>query len=140
MTVETRPEYTELLNLAIPFAKKMIRKRGSFYPFGAAVHADGRLEGYAAGEGHDTSLEMIETLVQTYRELRANNNLRACALCYDSRVTREGQGTPLDTITLELEAAESCLRIGMHYGRRPLRGWRFGALFATSSTPRVFTP
>ena len=43
MAFMAHPDLNQLLNVALDFAKKMLKQHGEFYPFGASMGADGKI-------------------------------------------------------------------------------------------------
>ena len=48
-----RPDLDALLNAALPFAQKMLVERGQFYPFGATMKPDGKIDQTAGWTGEE---------------------------------------------------------------------------------------
>jgi hypothetical protein len=65
-----KDEATDLMNMLVPFAEKMLREHGEFYPYGGVMMADGSMKHFAASDGteHPSSKELIDLLVATFRE------------------------------------------------------------------------
>lgn len=99
------PDLDELLNALIPFAQQMLAKHGEFFPFGAAMSADGTVESQAAYTGNEQppSQQLIDMLAQGFREDANSGRIRAAAICYDVRTIPPGQTKKTDAICVSAE-------------------------------------
>ena len=43
-----KDEATDLMNMMLPFAEKMLREHGEFYPYGGVMMPDGSMQHFAA--------------------------------------------------------------------------------------------
>lgn len=48
-----RPDLNALLETALPFAQQMLEEHGDFYPFGATMKVDGKIDQTAASTGEE---------------------------------------------------------------------------------------
>jgi hypothetical protein len=62
------PDLDHLLNVALEFAKKMLKEHGEFYPFGASMGTDGKIamDGATTGEERPPSQELLDLLAASY--------------------------------------------------------------------------
>ncbi|MEA2538457.1 MAG: hypothetical protein QOF11_2691 [Chloroflexota bacterium] len=99
-----RDELDALLDPLLKFAQEMLRKKGEFFPFGGTINNEGQVGLSAAetGDGRPASQEVIELLVSGMQAQATAGQIRAAAICYDSRFTPEG-GKKTDAIAVSLE-------------------------------------
>ena len=125
---QSQDDLDGLLNVTLPFAQQMLAKSGEFYPFGAAVSADGgtRLLAGDPGQGeHPASPEVLYTLLAGLRQTRAD--LRAVAICSDVGLA------DTDAVRVELEHRDGhAMAVLMPYKKK-----RFGRGLSTASFGRA---
>src|SRR5580692_6830950 len=82
---DAKSECEVLLNEAMPFAEKMLREHGEFYPYGYEMNPAGNIKlvaGYTGTE-HPKSQTIINLLVEGFKQDAAANKVKATALVYD---------------------------------------------------------
>src|SRR5262245_31089953 len=95
---EAQDDLDGLVNATLPFAQQMLARHGEFFPFAAAVTADGTVELLGADPGADARPAGTDVLDQLIGGLRGRaGNLRAAALVAD---VRAGES---DAVRVELE-------------------------------------
>ncbi|HEY7641682.1 MAG TPA: hypothetical protein VH814_18270 [Steroidobacteraceae bacterium] len=94
-----------LMNALLPFAEKMLAKRGAFYPFGGAMTPDGEIVNIAGYDGWErpSSASLIELLNEAFREDAALGKYKATAVVYDVRVTIPDTTIKSDAIAVALD-------------------------------------
>lgn len=122
--------------MTLPFAQQMLAKSGEFYPFGAAVTADGEtrlLAGDPSQGEHPPSADVLSTLLSGLRQTRAD--LRAVAICSDVQLT------DTDAVRVELEHRDGhAMAVLMPYKMKRLgRGVEYGELRAGTAARQVWT-
>ena len=78
-----------LLNLLLPFADKMLREHGEFYPFGGYMKPNGAIVEVGASDpdtDRPTSKHLIDILRSSFQELARRNECKAVALTFDVAV------------------------------------------------------
>ncbi len=133
---QSQDDLDGLLNIALPFAQKMLAKSGEFYPFGATVTVSGETRLVASDpgqDGHPSSTEVLSSLIGGFRQNRAD--LRAVAVCSDVRIPGS------DAVRVELEhrdghAIASCCPIG---NKRLGRCVEYSQLRAAAAGQQVWT-
>ena len=133
---QTQDDLDGLLNVTLPFAQQMLAKSGEFYPFGAAVTADGEtrlLAGDPSQGEHPARAEVLSTLLGGLRQTRAD--LRAVAICSDVRLT------DTDAVRVELEHRDGhAMNVLMPYKKKRFaRGVEYGKLRAGAADRQVWT-
>jgi hypothetical protein len=93
-----------LMNSALPFAKQMLDSHGEFYPFGAAMRADGELVSVAGYDGRERppSTDVIRMLKDAFIAGAKDGQYKATALVYDVRVALPGTREKSDAIAVSL--------------------------------------
>jgi len=124
---EAQADLDGLLDLTLPFAQQMLDQHGEFFPFAAAVSADGapRLIGTDPGPNdRPASMEVLNQLVSGLRDQAGD--LRAAALIAD---VRTGDS---DTVRVELEHRDGqAICVLLPYRKKRLRrGVDYGDLRA----------
>ncbi len=137
-----RDELDALLDPLLKFAQESLQKRGEFFPFGGTITNEGQVSLTAAdtGEERPASQEVIELLAGGMRAQASAGQIRAAAICYDSRFTPEG-GAKTDAIAVSLEHREGDAVLVMQpYSKGRFTGFKFGQLVAVAPERRVFSP
>jgi hypothetical protein len=100
----THPDLENLMNAMLPFAQKMLAKRGQFYSYGSTMTIDGQVVAQAAYEGEQpTPEQLIHLMTQTFRQQAAEGKLRAAGICYDVLTVPPGKTQKTDAICVGLE-------------------------------------
>src|SRR6266542_2282706 len=137
-----RDELEALLDPLLKFAQDMLRKEGEFFPFGGTIDNDGQVGLTAAdtGDARPASQEVVELLAEGMRAQASAGQIRAAAICYDSRFTPEG-GAKTDAIAVSLEHREGdAVLVIQPYSKGRLACFNFGQLVAVAPERRVFSP
>ena len=133
---QTQEDLDALLELTLPFAQQQLAEHGEFFPFAAAVGADGAPRLIAADPGlgeRPTSTDVLDQLVGGLREQAGD--IRAAALVADVRVGES------DAARVELEHRDGqAICVLLPYKRRRLRrGVDYGELGAAPGQPRIWS-
>jgi hypothetical protein len=135
------PDFETLLNPLLSFAQQMLAKQGTFFPFGASMRSDGEIA-MAAGYTGDLRLEpveIIDLLVQAFREESAIGAIRAVGICVDMRFVPPNGSEKTDAICAQLEHVEgACIDVFLPYKKGWLGRFKFGEIFAVARDGRVF--
>lgn len=135
-----RDELDALLDPLLKFAHDMLRKQGEFFPFAGTIDNQGQVGLTAAdtGDARPAAQEIVELLAGGMRAQASAGQIRAAAICYDSRFTREG-GAKTDAIAVSLEHRDGDAVLVMQpYSKGRLTGFKFGQLVAVAPERRVF--
>ena len=96
----------ELMKSTLPFAERMLKEHGEFYPFaghmsfeGEIVHVGAKME----GTDHPKSQPLIELLEESFRQQARNGELRATSIIYDVRIKPPGSEDKTDAIQVCLD-------------------------------------
>jgi hypothetical protein len=137
-----RDELDALLDAMLRFAQEMLRKHKEFFPFGGTITNDRQVSmtGADTGSERPESQEVIDLLVGGMRAQAAAGDIRAAAICYDTRFAPEG-GDKTDAIAVSLEhrAGDAALVL-QPYSKGRLSGFKFGELIATAPGERRVFP
>jgi hypothetical protein len=133
---QAQEDLDALLELTLPFAQQQLAEHGEFFPFAAAVGADGTPRLIAADPGlgeRPTSRDVLDQLVGGLREQAGD--IRAAALVADVRVGES------DAARVELEHRDGqAICVLLPYKRRRLRrGVDYGELGAAPAQPRIWS-
>ena len=95
----------QLMNAALPFAERMLRQEGEFYPYGAVLGNDGRISDIAGYDGkeHPASANIIKLIHDGFVQEARTGKYKATALVYDVKVAVPSNGVPSDAIAVALD-------------------------------------
>ncbi len=138
---EAKTECEVLLNEAMPFAQKMLREHGEFYPYGYEMNPTGDIKlvaGYT-GTDHPKSQTIIDLLVEGFKQDAAAKKVKATALVYDMMVVPPGAIVKTDAIAVALDHRDNYSVIVIF----PRMSWitgisRLGHLLRKKENPMVF--
>jgi hypothetical protein len=117
--------------------------RGSFAPFGAAMHSDGSLslsaEESPASEKNADPQTTIDRLKQTFKQAAARNELCAVGICVDVRTVPPGQTAAVDAICCSLEhISGEAVDVILPYKKNLFGQMHYGEPFAVEGKADVF--
>ena len=126
------PDLDNLLTVCLDSAKKLLAKRGEFFPFAATLSEKGEVGMPVLFDGneHPAPADLIAGYTKLFQTVTAAGGIRAVALCYDGRVAVEG-APKKDAVTVAVEHVngETAL-VFAPYQKRFLLGYRYGSLIA----------
>jgi|SRR5437773_1060635 len=98
-----RRQLDDVLDAMLPFAHQMLDKHGEFFPFGAAMRRDGKVNMVAgdAENEHPASEQIMDVIRRGMR--RRHEEYLAVGVCYDVRVRPNAEAQPTDAICISLE-------------------------------------
>jgi hypothetical protein len=138
---EPTEEIQEILNFLLPYAERMLSEHGEFYPYAAALDADGELNAVATDVDDDDSVDVGEVLLalhQGLRERAAEGAIRASGIAADVTLTDPDSGETTDAVQVELDHAEAdAVDIFVPY-ETEAEGIKFGDLVAAEGREPVF--
>jgi hypothetical protein len=139
---EPQEEIQALLNFLLPFAEEELNRHGEFFPYAAAVGADGEVGAVGADLGTDEP-DVAELLVALHAQLgeeAAEGAIRASGIAADVTLTDPDSGETTDAVQLELDHADAePVDIYVPYESAP-EGVKFGELVAAEGRQPVFGP
>ena len=133
---QTQDDLDSLLELTLPFAQQQLAAHGEFFPFAAAVGADGVPRLISADPAvlgkRPASVDVVDQLVGGLREQA--DDLRAAALVADVRAGAE------DAVRVEMEHRDDpAICVLLPYKRKRLgRGVAYGELAAASGRQHIW--
>jgi hypothetical protein len=133
---QAQRDLDELLNAALGFAQQQLAKRGEFYPYAAAIRADGQTEMIPGqpppASEHPAASDVLTACVTAL--LSRQHTLRAAAIVADVRIPDLGS----DAIEVSLEHAEGqALRVHLPYTKQGT-GIDYGPIRASAATRRIW--
>jgi hypothetical protein len=138
---EPTDEIQEILNFLLPYAEQMLSQHGEFYPYAAALGADGDLNAVATDVDDDDSPDVSEVLLalhQGLRERAAEGAIRASGIAADVTLTDPDSGETTDAVQVELDHADAdAVDIFVPY-ETEAEGIKFGELVAAEGREPVF--
>ena len=132
----------ELLNALLPFAQEMLAKHGEFYPIGASMDKTGEISCAAADTGDEQpdSQDVIELLTKGFREEARQGNIRAAAICYDSRIVPPGKTEKVDAIAIRSEHKDGdAIDAYIPYRKGKLGKYKYDDLIAGRGKRTIFS-
>jgi len=126
----------DLLNLVLPHAEDLLRRRGEFFPFGATVSVDGVASLIGADPGLGRRPPSDRVLASLYEAVQGDaTSLRAAAFVADVRVGRS------DAIRVEFEHREGVSPVVLvpYVPSKANKAVKLGPLSAVEGEPRVWT-
>ena len=137
---EPTDEIQEILNFLLPYAERMLNEHGEFYPYAAALGADGELNAVAS-DVDDDSPDVGEVLLALHvglRERAAEGAIRASGIAADVTLTDPDSGETTDAVQVELDHADAdAVDIFVPYETED-EGIKFGELVAAEGREPVF--
>jgi hypothetical protein len=102
---DPKADSESLLNAALPFAEKMLKEHGEFYPYAFTLRADGTTAMVAGYDGRDKppSRDIIDLLKKGLRADAAAHRIIASALVSDVETTDPSTGVKTDAISVALD-------------------------------------
>lgn len=139
---DPKSQCEELLDSALPFAKKMLAEYGEFYPYGATLQSNGKIGsvGGYKGEEHPPSQSIIDFLRQAFRTQASEKTIIASALVYDVRTVPPGQSQKTDAIAVELDHRDNYSMVVYFPYVITNAQVQLGSPFATKGVGRIFGP
>jgi hypothetical protein len=138
---EPTDEIQEILNFLLPYAEQMLSQHGEFYPYAAALGADGDLNAVATDVDDDDSPDVSEVLLalhQGLRERASEGAIRASGIAADVTLTDPDSGETTDAVQVELDHADAdAVDIFVPY-ETEAEGIKFGELVAAEGREPVF--
>lgn len=126
----------DLLNLVLPHAEDLLRRRGEFFPFGATVSIDGVAALIGADPGLGRRPPPDRVLASLYRAVQGDAAaLRAAAFVADVRIGRS------DAIRVELEHRDGVAPVVLvpYLPSKANKAVKLGLMSAVEGEPRVWT-
>jgi hypothetical protein len=130
-----------LMNEGIPFAEKMLREHGEFFPFGLVQKADGSVQQIDASDGreHPPSKDVVELLDRAFRRGAESGDYAATAIFVVVRVAPPGSATKIDAVQVGLEHRSGyCVDVFFPYQRSADGTFEWGELFASKREGSAF--
>jgi hypothetical protein len=139
--MDAKRESERLMNALLPFAEKMLRQYGEFYPYGGYVKPDGSIVDVGASDeetDHPKSRDLIYVLRSSLREIAVSGECRATAVLFDVKVTLPQSDEKSDAIQLCIDHAEGySVEVFVPY-RIIGKDVVFGDIFAQAGKHEVF--
>ena len=100
----SKADCEKLMTAMLPFAEKMLRQHGEFFPFGGALDKRGEVVTVGGTDGREQppSADVIRLLKEGFVQGAKSGKYRATALIYDVRVMLPSNGQKSDAIAVAL--------------------------------------
>lgn len=139
---DAKAESETLMNEAIPFAEKMLRQHGEFYPYGYIMKPSGEIALVAGYDGTDRpkSQTIIDLLIEGFKKDAALEKVKATALVYDILVVPLGATEKSDAIAVALDHRGNYSVVVMFPYVLSHGALTIGTPFAQKGESRIFAP
>lgn len=141
MTRTSKDDATDLMNMLLPFAEKMLKEHGEFYPYGGAMLPDGTMTMLGASDGaeHPPSKNLIELMESSFREAARQGKYKATGMVYDVKTIPPGAVEKMDAIAVRLDHQDGYSVVVMiPYRLGPGGEVMKGTLFANKGAASIF--
>lgn len=139
-TGEAEADFEALLQPLMAEAKKLLKRRGGFLPFGSALGEDGRVTPLPreTGDPRPRPADVVGRLVAAFKQQVAAGTLRAAGIAVNIKVVPPGGSRKTDSLCVQLEHRDgTCLEVYLPY-TPGIIFYGFGKKFAVHRVPRVF--
>jgi hypothetical protein len=141
MPMEPNADCKALVDAVLPFARQMLDRFGEFYPYGAAMGADGKIAAVATHEGRERppSIAVIRQLKAAFIAGAKDGRFKATALAYNVSVALPATGKQSDAIAVSLNHRDgSSVKVLFPYAIRPGGGAVIDEPFSQKGEADVF--
>lgn len=107
--MNAKQESEKLISAILPFAERMLRQYGEFYPYGGYITPEGEIVdvgGKDPNTRHPKSQELIDILRTSFREMAKANKCKAVAIVFDVAVTLPNSNRKSDAVQVCVEHAD----------------------------------
>jgi hypothetical protein len=121
-------DIAKLSGALVPFAQRMLREHGEFYPFAATMDVGGNVAmvGGDTGSERPPSAEVVAFLQEALRLQARRGEIRACGICLNVGARLPGYAEKMDAICCQIEHAEGrAVQVFVPFRKRFLRGLTF---------------
>lgn len=137
---KARADCETVLNRLKPFAEQQLSKHQSYYPFGAVLTAENKMEGVGTFDGNEypDSTKVIEDLGKAFLDIHKSRKLLCTGIAYDVRLKKPAQPQKSDAVAVSLDHVNGYSVIV--YFPYQLNGGivEFGDSFAESGSGGIF--
>lgn len=136
-----KAECESLMNAALPLAEQLLQKHGEFFPYGAALKANGEIASVAGYDGREQppSNDIIRLLKDGFVKAAKSGEYKATALVYDVNVTLPSTGKKSDAIAVSLNHRDN-YSVTVFFPYQLSNGQlSFGDVFAQKGEADVFS-
>jgi len=130
------PDLDQLQDYLLSIAQDMLSKNGRFIPFGAVMEKDGNIVTVLSAPGVGSSF--INGLIAGLKNRAASGHIKACGICFDSKVLLDG-GESIMAICAQLEHADMEFRdVYLPHEKSWFGKLKYGELFSRPGERKVF--
>ena len=136
------PDLDRLVDYCLRLAQDLLKKSGKFYPFAATMKPDGEIGLLAlhSSEEKPLSQTLIDQLTELLKTLAHKEEARAAALCFDSRVSTDGNAAhKRDAIAVALEHSNGeSVTVFLPYKKKFFGGRKYDPMIAAARERQFF--
>jgi len=136
-----KEELEQLMNEVLPFAQKMLKDYGEFYPYGGFINSKGEIvfSGAHDGNEHPSSKDLIDLMTKAFQTAAKSGECRATAIMYDSRIIPPGSTQKSDAIAINLDHADGLsIIVFLPYQIKEKGNVIYGEMFAQKGESKIF--
>ena len=125
--------YNKLLDVLLPFGKRMLDKHGEFYPYAAVVGGDDKVNLLMeyTGDERPNPTNLLEFLLQSLKKQVFEQKCQAVGLCVNMTVVDPRNNEKGDALQFIFEhQSGEALETYFPYKKKFLRGYEFAKPFA----------
>ncbi len=135
-----KEEVEQLMSDGVAFATQMLSEHGEFYPFGRTLLYNGEIQLHSAstGSAFPPSRELLDLLIDGFREGAREHKYKAVALIFDVTVVDPHSGQTTDAVQVGLEHSDGyCADVYLPYSLDN-GAVRYGETFASRRQGLVY--
>jgi hypothetical protein len=138
---QAKEDCENLMNSVLPFAEKMLKQHGEFFPFGGAMRPNGEIlsVGGKTDQERPPSAEIIKLLRDGFATSARKGEYKATAIVYDVRVILPDTGVKSDAVAVALDHRDNYSVVVMFPYAIQSGNVRFGTTFAQKGDDKVFS-
>jgi hypothetical protein len=137
---QPKTDCENLMNSVLPFAERMLKQHGEFFPFGGAMRPNGEIVsvGGKSDQERPPSAEVIKLLRDSFASSARKGEFKATAIVYDVRVILPDTGAKSDAIAVALDHRDNYSVVVMFPYTIQSGDVHFGNTFAQKGDDKVF--
>jgi hypothetical protein len=106
MIMDAKRDAERLVDAILPFAERMLKQYGEFYPYGGYLTRDGRtidVGAKAHGEDYPRSEDLLRILRESLQSMARTDKCRAAAVVFNVSVIIPGTNKKSDAIQISVD-------------------------------------
>lgn len=136
-------DLAKLVGTLVPFAQRLLRQHGDFFPFAATMDRAGNVAhvGGDMGTERPSSADLVAFLRDALRAEAERGEVRACGMCLNVAARLPGYAKQVDAICCQLEDdGGGAAQIFVPFRKRFFGRFKFDRAIALPGDSSVFAP